>query len=414
MILNNGIVNGSFRVIGSLYCDNLIGSLLGNANTATKATQDSAGQQINTTYIKEITVSGQSITLKKGSNTTSTITTQDTKNTAGSTNSTSKLFLVGAASQSANPQTFSRSTAYIGTDGCLYSSSKKVSVEGHTHTYLPLSGGTISGNIGASLAGRYNLGTSDKPFNWVYANVFSGNLSGEASEATHASMADSATTISTTLPLSKGGTGATTAANALKNLGLTATATELNYCKNVTSSIQTQLNGKAASSHTHSYLPLSGGTITGNLNVYNTITIGNPADTSETSDFVFKRPKNGAWDCHIDLLTDRLRFYHNNNGTTDSYKELLGLNVTTGAFTSEVISTNVHAFRSIYGGFGFFLRNDGGSVYFMLTDNGNPYGSYNTYRPITISCHTGKVMINSRYPLLVNSWDGATLNLTYG
>lgn len=50
----------------------------------------------------------------------------DTKNTAGSTNSNSKLFLVGATSQAANPQTYSRNTAYIGTDGCLYSNNARV------------------------------------------------------------------------------------------------------------------------------------------------------------------------------------------------------------------------------------------------------------------------------------------------
>lgn len=47
-----------------------------------------------------------------------------------------------------------------------------------------------------------------------------------------------------TLPLARGGTGATTATGVLSNLGLSATATELNYTKGVTSAIQTQLNGK--------------------------------------------------------------------------------------------------------------------------------------------------------------------------
>lgn len=46
-----------------------------------------------------------------------------------------------------------------------------------------------------------------------------------------------------TLPLAQGGTGATTAAKARENLGA------------------------AASSHTHSYLPLSGGTLTGNVTI---------------------------------------------------------------------------------------------------------------------------------------------------
>lgn len=45
------------------------------------------------------------------------------------------------------------------------------------------------------------------------------------------------------------------------------TSTELGYLDGVTSNIQTQLNAKAASNHTHSYLPLSGGTLTGALNM---------------------------------------------------------------------------------------------------------------------------------------------------
>ncbi len=53
-------------------------SVSGNAGTATKATQDSSGQQINTTYIKGLSVSGKTITYTKGNGTTGTITTQDT------------------------------------------------------------------------------------------------------------------------------------------------------------------------------------------------------------------------------------------------------------------------------------------------------------------------------------------------
>lgn len=51
---------------------------VGRADSATKATKDSAGQQINTTYIKGLSVSGRTITITKGNNTTTTITTQDT------------------------------------------------------------------------------------------------------------------------------------------------------------------------------------------------------------------------------------------------------------------------------------------------------------------------------------------------
>ena len=64
--------------------------------------------------------------------------------------------------------------------------------------------------------------------------------------------------VSGTLPLTKGGTGATTAEAALANLGLTATASELNYMDGVTSNVQPQLNGKAASSHTHAQSAVTG------------------------------------------------------------------------------------------------------------------------------------------------------------
>ena len=51
-----------------------------------------------------------------------------------------------------------------------------------------------------------------------------------------------------------GSFGVTATAAELNALdGITATVTELNYVNGVTSNIQTQLNGKAASSHTHNY-----------------------------------------------------------------------------------------------------------------------------------------------------------------
>lgn len=52
----------------------------------------------------------------------------------------------------------------------------------------------------------------------------------------------------------------TNANTAITNLGITATATELNYSSGVTSAIQTQLNGKASTSHTHSTADVTSGT----------------------------------------------------------------------------------------------------------------------------------------------------------
>ena len=66
------------------------------------------------TEIGTVTINGTDTKLYAPTNT-------DTKNTAGSTDSSSKLFLVGATSQAANPKTYSHDTAYIGADGHLYS-----------------------------------------------------------------------------------------------------------------------------------------------------------------------------------------------------------------------------------------------------------------------------------------------------
>lgn len=62
----------------------------------------------------------------------------DTKNTAGSSDTSNKIFIIGATSQAANPQTYSHDTAYVGTDGCLYSNGQKVLTESvASKTYEP-------------------------------------------------------------------------------------------------------------------------------------------------------------------------------------------------------------------------------------------------------------------------------------
>jgi hypothetical protein len=53
----------------------------------------------------------------------------------------------------------------------------------------------------------------------------------------------------TDLAIADGGTGSSTAAGALSNFGLTATAAELNYTDGVTSNIQTQLDAKLSSTN---------------------------------------------------------------------------------------------------------------------------------------------------------------------
>lgn len=58
----------------------------------------------------------------------------DTVNTAGAIDLiNTKLFLIGAESQTKSPQTYSNRYVYVGADNCLYSGGKKVSTTDHTH-----------------------------------------------------------------------------------------------------------------------------------------------------------------------------------------------------------------------------------------------------------------------------------------
>ena len=71
----------------------------------------------------------------------------DTKNTAGASDTSSKIYLVGAPSQGTSKVTYTHDTAYVGTDGCLYSNNKKVLVTGEALSKNnPIISGTLSMN----------------------------------------------------------------------------------------------------------------------------------------------------------------------------------------------------------------------------------------------------------------------------
>ena len=83
---------------------------------------------------------------------------------------------------------------------------------------------------------------------------------------------------------------ATWQAISLSTFGVTATAAELNYMDGVTSNVQTQLNGKAASSHTHNYAGSSsaGGAATAAVKVNNSLIVKlNGGTTEGTNQFTF-------------------------------------------------------------------------------------------------------------------------------
>lgn len=175
------------------------GSCTGNSATATKATQDSAGQQINKTYIKELSISGKTITYTKGDKTTGTLTTQDTTySNFVKSGSGAKSGLVPAPSTTAgttkylredgtwqvppdNNTTYSSITAANGgtavslvTTGEKYTWNSKADA-GHTHkkseitdfpTSLPANGGNAGTATTAAKLGRGGDTGIPMTFNW--------------------------------------------------------------------------------------------------------------------------------------------------------------------------------------------------------------------------------------------------------
>lgn len=82
----------------------------------------------------------------------------------------------------------------------------------HTHDYLPLGGGTLTGNLSSrqiapSTNNSYTLGTSSLKWSNVYATTFTGDLTGNASTATTATNATTASKVNQTLTLSGDVTG---------------------------------------------------------------------------------------------------------------------------------------------------------------------------------------------------------------
>lgn len=146
--------NKTYRWGGSSYTEISQGSIVSVSRSLTSGTKSAT-----------ITVNGTGYDIYSTNN-------DDTKNTAGSTNTSSKIFLIGATSQAANPQTYSHDTAYVGTDGKLYSASKVVLVGGSnaassvsitpstTAVYSMTSAGSVTAGTKASFTrGTFSQGT---------------------------------------------------------------------------------------------------------------------------------------------------------------------------------------------------------------------------------------------------------------
>ncbi|MEF4872946.1 tail fiber protein [Escherichia coli] len=99
-------------------------------------------------------------------------------------------------------------------------------------------------------------------------------------------------------------------------------------------------------------------------------------------------------------------------GNTDAQEELQISTAQFARFRGEVQVSSTKSdggqFRAVHGNYGFFIRNDGSTTYFLLTASGDAYGSWNALRPMHINNVSGAVTMGNGLTLA----DG--LNVTSG
>ncbi len=157
-------------------------------------------------------------------------------------------------------------------------------------------------------------------------------------------------------------------------------------------------------------LPISGGTLTGNLRLSAdnaSIVCGNNGDIG----FIKKQGYPGAI---VTGSATKFMIMRSNAATNisaaNTLTEVMSIQPTSNRadFVGEVVSHSANALRAVYGNYGFFIRNDGGTTYFLLTASGDKYGSWNTLRPLFINNASGAVSMGNGLSV------GGGVNVTSG
>ena len=111
-----------------------------NVANATKATQDSAGQQINTTYVKGVTGSNATLTVTKGNGSTSSVTVNNVAN-ATNANIVTEKAITGNTLASALPVGMTWSKVYTNGFPCAYGNCLSIRGAGAIQIVTEWSGG---------------------------------------------------------------------------------------------------------------------------------------------------------------------------------------------------------------------------------------------------------------------------------
>lgn len=158
------------------------------------------------------------------------------------------------------------------------------------------------------------------------------------------------------------------------------------------------------------FLKNSGGTLTGNLRLSAdnaSIVCGNNGDIG----FIKKQGYPGAI---VTGSATKFMIMRSNAATNisaaNTLTEVMAIQPTSNRadFVGEVVSHSANALRAVYGNYGFFIRNDGGTTYFLLTASGDKYGSWNALRPLSINNASGAVSMGNGLSV------GGGVNVTSG
>lgn len=267
--------------------------------------------------------------------------------------------LNGNATSSTTATKVSNKLIFTGAVNSTYDGSKEITVNIPTQLegdYLPLSGGTLTGNLNSrsiipTSNSTYNLGSSTYKYNIVYANTFNGNAT---TSSTASKVANKLTFTGASTGTYDGSSAITInipefqQTNGILTVQLNGGNTEgtnkftFNGSVNKTINITPSSIGAVTSSELNNYLSLLGGTINGNLYVNGTITAnnlngdlnGNATSANKVNNqlsFIGYQTKSydGSQAIEVEIPDKTSQLTNDSNFATTDYvdnKEFVGLN----------------------------------------------------------------------------------------
>ena len=162
-------------------------------------------------------------------------------------------------------------------------------------------------------------------------------------------------------------------------------------------------------------LPLTGGTLTGDLYVNSKsflngdVFVGRQNSVSEGGQIALARASDNTGNWNIDVFgtgsAPRLRIHKDLGGEKMTILDNGNIGIGTAIptymldvvgnirSTSEIVSNSSsgNQFRAIHGSYGVIFRNDGTNFYLLLTNSSDQYGAWNSLRPFAFNVSTGDV-----------------------